>query len=190
LLRNGKRHILNVILPGDIIGIPNSFYERAAYPVSAVDSLKASFCRLDDYLQLCYQRPQFAFALCWLALQEATTHAERVIGLSRRTPVERLSHFLLELHARLSNIGLAKRETFAFPFSQEIIADVLGLSTPHLNRVIQQLKSDKLVVIRNRQVEILDREIIKSLAHYNPPELSPIGQRSPHLFNKLNWQSK
>ncbi len=174
MLRNGKRHILDVILPGDVIGVPNSFYERAAYPVIAVNSLTISVCRLDDYLELCYQRPQFAFALCWLALQEATTHAERVIGHSRRTPVEQLSHFILEVHARLRSVGLAKGETFALPFSQEIIADLLGLSTPHLNRVMQQLKSQELVAGGNGQLKILDRETLKSIAHYDPPELLPI----------------
>ncbi len=101
LLRNGKRQILNVILPGDIIGLPGSFYEKAVYAVTAITDLRMNVCSLDAYVQLCYRHPQFGLALSWIAVQEATTYAEHVIDVGRRTPIERLSHFLIELHARL-----------------------------------------------------------------------------------------
>ncbi|HKS87684.1 MAG TPA: cyclic nucleotide-binding domain-containing protein, partial [Pseudolabrys sp.] len=127
LLRNGKRQIVNVVLPGDVVGLPGSFYERAAYSVTAITDLTMNVCALESYVQLCYRRPQFALALCWTAVQEATTHAEHIINLGRRTPLERLSHFLLELHTRLRIVGRADETSFTLPFSQEIMADVLGL---------------------------------------------------------------
>src|SRR6185312_6019952 len=101
LLRNGKRQIVSVVLPGDVVGMPGSFYERSAYSVTAVTDLTINMRSLEAYVQLCYKRPQFALALCWLAVQEAANNAEQVINLGRRTPVERLSHFLLDVHARL-----------------------------------------------------------------------------------------
>ena len=144
-MRNGKRQILNVILPGDIVGLPGSFYERAVYSVTAITDLRMNVCSLDAYVQLCYRHPQYGLALTWIAVQEATTYAEHVIDVGRRTPVERLSHFLLELHARLKAVGRAEKARFTLPFSQEVIADVLGLSVPHLNRMMQQLRSEKLI---------------------------------------------
>ena len=110
LLRNGKRQILNVILPGDIVGLPGSFYERAVYSVTAITDLRMNVCSLDSYVQLCYRHPQYGLALSWIAVQEATTYAEHVIDVGRRTPVERLSHFLLELHARLQAVGRAETD--------------------------------------------------------------------------------
>ena len=142
-MRNGKRQILNVILPGDIVGLPGSFYERAVYSVTAITDLRMNVCSLDAYVQLCYRHPQYGLALSWIAVQEATTYAEHVIDVGRRTPVERLSHFLLELHARLQAVGRAEKTRFTLPFSQEVIADVLGLSVPHLNRMMQQLRVGK-----------------------------------------------
>ncbi len=118
LLRNGKRQVLNVILPGDMIGLPGSFYERAVYSVSAITDLSMHVCPLESYVRLCYQRPQFGLALTWIAVQEATTYAEHIIDVGRRTPIERLSHFLLELHARLLTVGRAKEHklyTAVFP---------------------------------------------------------------------------
>ena len=174
LLRNGKRQIVNVVLPGDVVGLPGSFYERSAYSVTAVTELTVNTCSLESYVQLCYKRPQFALALCWLAVREAANNAEQVITLGRRTPVERLSHFLLDVHARLRIVGRAEKESFALPFSQEIMADVLGLSVPHLNRMMQQLRSDKLIVDKDRHVTFTDVDALKTLAHYQSQELTPI----------------
>ncbi len=174
LLRNGKRQILNVILPGDFIGLPGSFYERAVYAVTAIADLSMQVCSLDDYVQLCYRRPQFGLALAWIAVQEATTYAEHIIDVGRRTPIERLSHFLLELHARLLAVGRADAARFTLPFSQEVIADVLGLSVPHLNRMMQRLRSEKLIAHTERVVEFIDASALQALAQYQPLALAPI----------------
>jgi len=174
LLRNGKRQILNVVLPGDIVGLPGSFYDRAVYSVSAITDLRMHVCAIEAYVQLCYQRPQFGLALSWMAVQEATTYAEHVIDVGRRTPIERLSHFLLELHARLKAVGYAEENRFVLPFSQEVMADVLGLSVPHLNRMMQQLRAEKMIADSERQVEFTDIEAMQTLAHYQPQALMPI----------------
>src|SRR6476661_4957843 len=174
LLRNGKRQILNVILPGDIVGIPGSFFEKAIYSVSAITDITMNACTLDAYVQLCYRRPQFGLALTWIAVQEATTYAEHIIDVGRRTPIERLSHFLLELHRRLHAVGRAEKTTFALPCSQEVMADVLGLSVPHLNRMMQRLRGEKLIAGSERRVEFLDPGALQALAHFQLQNLTPI----------------
>ena len=179
LLRNGKRQILNVILPGDVVGLPGSFYERAVYAVSAITDLRMNVCSLESYVQLCYRHPQFGLALSWIAVQEATTYAEHVIDVGRRTPVERLSHFLLELHARLLAVGRAEPNSFVLPFSQEVIADVLGLSVPHLNRMMQQLRAENLIANNERTVEFKDAGAMQALAHYQPQTLVPLPTPAP-----------
>jgi CRP-like cAMP-binding protein len=177
LLPNGKRQILNVVLPGDVVGLPGSFYQRAVYSVTAVTDLRMQVCPLEAYVQLCYRRPQFGLALSWIAVQEATIYAEHVIDVGRRTPIERLSHFLLELHARLKAVGRAEDRRFALPFSQEVIADVLGLSVPHLNRMMQQLRAEKLIAKSGRMVEFVDPAAMQALAHYQPLALVPLPAR-------------
>jgi CRP-like cAMP-binding protein len=179
LLSNGKRQILNVVLPGDVVGLPGSFYERAVYSVSAITDLRMHVCSLDAYVQLCYRRPQFGLALSWIAVQEATTYAEHVIDVGRRTPIERLSRFLLELHARLKAVGRAEDTRFTLPFSQEVMADVLGLSVPHLNRMMQQLRAERLIVNSERTLEFVDPAAMRTLAHYQPLALVPLPARAP-----------
>jgi len=139
-----------------------------------VSDLTFSLCSLDAYAQLCYQRPQFGLALSWLAAQEAAIYAEHIVDIGRRTPLERLAHFLLEVHSRLLAVGRAQETSFDLPFSQEIIADVLGLSVPHLNRVMQQLRAEKLIESRLRLVNLVDMAGLRELAHYQPFSLEPI----------------
>src|SRR5262249_30710587 len=116
LLRNGKRQILNVILPGDIIGFPVSFFDRSAYSVATISDVTFNVCTLQAYVQLCYRLPQFGLALGWLGVEETAIYTEHIVDLGRRTPVERLAHFLLETHSRLLAVGRAERTGFNLPF--------------------------------------------------------------------------
>src|SRR6476620_8606751 len=168
LLHSGKRQILNVILPGDVIGFPVSFFDRSMYSVVAISDLTYDICSLDAYVRLCYEQPQFGLVLSWLAAHEAAIYAEHIVDLGRRTPIERLAHFLLEIHARLLGVGRAEATSFNLPFSQEVMADVLGLSVPHLNRVMQQLRAERLITSRSRLVELTDMPSLQMLAQYQP----------------------
>ena len=163
-----------MILPGDVIGFPVSFFDRSIYSIVAVSDLTYNICSLDAYVRLCYEQPQFGLALSWLAAQEAAIYAEHIVDLGRRTPLERLAHFLLEIHARLLAVGRAEVASFHLPFSQEVMADALGLSVPHLNRVMQQLRGERLITSHSRVVELTDMTGLQTLAQYQPLGLAPI----------------
>ena len=81
---------------------------------------------------------------------------------------------LLETHGRLLSVGRAEATSFNLPFSQEVLADVLGLSVPHLNRVMQQLRADRLITSHSRVVELNDVLSLQTLAQYQPLAWAPI----------------
>jgi CRP-like cAMP-binding protein len=174
LLRNGRRQVVNVIVPGDVVGMPGSFLEKSAYSVVAITDVKLQYCSIDDYVRLCYQRPQFGLLLSWLAVEEAATYAEHIVDIGRRTPTERLARFLLEIHSRLLRVGRATETTFDLPFSQEVIGDALGLSVPHLNRMLVQLRTDGLITIHERCVEFIDLKAMQVLGQFQPLNLARI----------------
>lgn len=176
LLRNGKRQIVNLILPGDVIGLPGTFLEKACYSVIALSEMKLQVCSINEYVLLCYRRPQFGLALSWLAVQESITCAEHVINTGRRTPSERLAHFLLEIYLRLEAVGLASKDSFDLPFSQEVMSDVLGLSVPHLNRTLAKLRSDGLLEVADRRVRLIDNKTLEMLSHFQPQKLTRVPQ--------------
>jgi len=174
LLRNGKRQIVNLVLPGDVVGLPGSFVHKARYSVLALTTLKLQLCSLNDYVDLCYRRPQFGLLLSWLAIHEAITCAEHTITAGRRTPTERLAHFLLELYSRLEMVGLAADWNYDMPFSQEVISDALALSVPHLNRTLAKLRADGLINVANHHVSLTDPAALEMLGHFRPLDLTPI----------------
>ena len=176
LLRNGKRQIVNLILPGDVIGLPGSFLEKACYSVIAISDMKLQVCSINEYVRLCYRRPQFGLALTWLAVQESITCAEHAINIGRRTPPERLSHFLLEVHSRLEAVGLAAKDSFDLPFSQEVISDVLGLSVPHLNRTLAKLRGEGLIDVTAHRIRLVDIKALEMLSHFQKLKLTHVPQ--------------
>jgi CRP-like cAMP-binding protein len=182
LLRNGKRQIVGFILPGDVIGLLGSFTDTARYSVVAVTDMKMQICTMSAYVQLCYKRPQFGLALSWLAIHEAIMYAEHIIDTGRRTPVERLAHFLLEIHSRLATAGCATEDEFVAPISQEIMSDALGLSVPHLNRTLAKLRSDGLIALEGHRVTLINREALEQLGHFQPYNMIKISAMAelPH----------
>jgi CRP-like cAMP-binding protein len=174
LLRNGKRQIVNLVLAGDIVGLPGSFLEKARYSVVALTDLKLQVCSVSDYVQLCYRRPQFGLMLSWLAIQEAVTCAEHAISTGRRTPTERLAHFLLEMYSRLQMVGLAANHHFDLPLSQEVMSDTLGLSVPHLNRTLAKLRADGCIRVDNHRIGLIDRPALEILGHFQELDLTRV----------------
>jgi len=70
--------------------------------------------------------------------------------------------------------AVPRKRVFALPFSQEVMADVLGLSVPHLNRMMQRLRGEKLIAGSERRVEFVDPGAVQALAQYQPQNITPI----------------
>lgn len=169
LLANGKRQVIGIVLPGDIIGMPSAFFRSSLYSVTALSDMTAQVARLDAFLALCQRIPALAIAMLWHSQREIATYADHIIDVGRRSPLERIAHFVLEMHARLRAAGCAADRSFELPLSQEIIGDVLGLSAPHVNRMLHQLKAEGLISVDRHQITIDDLESMQMLAQFEPP---------------------
>jgi CRP-like cAMP-binding protein len=151
-----------------VVGLPGSFLDRAANSVIAVSDMKLQVCSLEAFVGLCCRRPKFGLALAWLAVQEGVNCAERIIDIGRRTPIEQLAHLLLEIHSRLAMVGCAEEAVLNLPFTQEMMSDALGLSVPHLNRMLTRLRSEGMIALNDRRVEFLDLKAMALLAQFQP----------------------
>jgi CRP-like cAMP-binding protein len=166
LLRTGKRQILNVVLPGEIIGLPGSFFDRSAYSVMSLTDMKLQVFKLKTLVDLCDRRPNLALSVLWLGAAQLAIYAEHISDIGRRTPLERVAHFLLEMRARLMAVGCATEKTFEMPLSQELIGDLLGLSAPHVNRMLQQLRSEHLITMSGHSITIEDVDQLQFLGQF------------------------
>ena len=181
VVSSGGRQILNVALPGDFIGFPGCFFESALYSVTAITDTVVSTISYARLVALFETHPRLATKVFWSFSSEASMHAEHLIDLGRRSALERVAHFLLELHARLQLIGLADDRSYPMPLTQELVGDTLGLSVPHVNRTFRRLREDDLLVIEDQQVVIKDLEALSSLAGFERRSFERFGL--PDLFD-------
>ena len=171
VLHDGRRQILNIAVPGDLLGFPACFFESALYSIIAItDTLVASlpFARL---LGLFERHPRAAATIFWSFSCEAAMYAEHLIDVGRRSSIERVAHFLLELLMRLQAVGLADENSYQMPLTQELIADALGLSLQHVNRTLRQLREQDLVRIEEHSLVINNIDALLVLADFDPSYL-------------------
>jgi CRP-like cAMP-binding protein len=173
-LRDGRRQILNLIVPGDFAGVPGCFFESALYSIKALTNSTVGVIPIPDLHGLFVTHPQLAAKIFWSFSCDAAIYAEHLVVIGRRTALERVAHFLLELLTRLQVIGFADQSSYLLPLKQEMIADALGLSQPYLNRVIRQLTEAGLVTLRGEKVVISDVDELSALADFDRGYLQPL----------------
>lgn len=171
--RNGSRQIPALIVPGGICNLDNLLFERSDFGVRALTKATVLVLPREQAVSLAANHPGVGRAFTWLALAENAILGQWAVGLGRRSATERLAHLLCELSIRLG-AGDAGEVSFELPLTQELIADTLGLTAVHVNRTLQQLRADGLVVTAGRMVTIPDLGRLQALADFDPGYLRQI----------------
>ena len=174
VLRNGTRQIVGIILPGDFAGVPGCLFESALYSVRTLTDSVVSPVPLTRVIELFDIQPRLAAKLFWSFTCDAAVFAERLIAVGRLSALERVAHFVIELLTRMQAIGLADERSFAIPLTQELIGDALGLSVPHVNRVLRQLRDDEILKIKEGTVIVKDVDALSELADFERTYLQPL----------------
>ena len=174
ILRDGQRQILNFLLPGDFAGVTSCRFESALYSIKTLTHATISLVPLAKLIGIFANHPQFAAKLFWSFSGEAAILSEHLIAVGRRSARERVAHLLLELYSRLRLVGLADERSYRMPLTQEVIGDALGLSIPYVNRVLQQLRQDGLVTIKDQLVVIENIDELSAVADFDQVYLKPV----------------
>jgi CRP-like cAMP-binding protein len=172
ILHDGRRQIINIILPGDVVGILGSFTDGSLYSTRALTDMLVAVVPISRFNTMIETHPRLITKIFWSLSCESTIYAEHLIDLGRRSALERVAHFLLELLTRLRTVGLAQDHSYKIPLTQELLGDALGLSIPHINRVLRRLREDGLVVVEDQRVTIQDIDALSELADFEPGYLS------------------
>lgn len=167
LLSNGTRQIVDFQIPGDFLGLRSVLLRTADYNVEPVTTIEASEVLAHDLLGAFNSTPRLAAAVLWAMSRDDAMLIEHLVGMGRRDAKERTAHFLLELGARLKLVGLGTTAGFACPLSQYMLADSLGLSAVHINRVLRELREDGLVTFQNGHVTIHELTGLVKLADFD-----------------------
>ena len=167
LMPGGKRQIVDFQLPGDFVGLRSVLFRTADHNIEPVTEVEASEVLASDLLNTFSRTPRLATAVLWAASRDEAMVVEHLVGIGRRDARERTAHFLLELGARLKLVGLGSTSGYACPLSQYMLADALGLSAIHVNRVLRELRETGLMTFQQGQVTFHDFDRLVDVADFN-----------------------
>jgi len=119
-------------------------------------------------LEITDQHPAITRAFWWMALVDEAVLRESIVNVSRRSADEAIAHLFCELLARLESVGLRIGDGFELPVTQSELADTVGISAVHTNRVIQSLRAKGLIELNTHGLQILDIKALKELAGFRP----------------------
>lgn len=174
LLRSGKRQITGISVAGDIADLGTLFWSRSDHGVSALGPVIARSITHEQLRHLTAMFPDVRMALCHQLVEEIMLHRERIVSMGRRTAVEHFATLICELHWRLSCVDRARSSGFFLPLTQTDIADAMGMSTVHVNRVVKQLRIAGILRISGQQVLIENLDRLCEIAGFRNHALSAL----------------
>ena len=175
LLPNGARQIVDFQIPGDFLGLRSILFRTADHNIEPITPVEASEVIVTDLLEAFAKTPRLATAVLWAASRDEAMVVEHLVGIGRRNALERTAHYLLELGARLKLVGLGSNDGYDCPLSQYMLADALGLSAVHINRVLRQLREMGLLTFQKGYVNIEDFDSLVALADFDTAYLDHDG---------------
>ncbi len=172
-LPDGRRQVLNFMLPGDFVGLQAAVFGEAQHTIECLTDCVLCVFPRSKLWKLYETEPGLGFDVTWLAAREEKMLDDSLLSIGRRSAAERVAFILTHLLRRLRELGLANGTAFDTPFNQQHLADTLGLSLVHTNKTIRKLTLSKLIVWKDKILTIIDEEKLARLAKYDRQNSSP-----------------
>ena len=162
----GTRQILAYMLPGDFCDMHVVVLKQMDHSIATISPCTIVDIPRDRILAL-LQKPTLSLALWCAALVDAAVLREWLVNVGQRRAGQRLAHVLCELLLRLRIVGLAEN-SYDLPLSQMDLADTIGVSNVHLNRVLQKLRREDLISWKDETLVIKDIDRLMTFSGFNP----------------------
>ena len=163
-LSDGRRQILSVLLPGDIVSTALLFEPAAYCLVEAVTEVQYRSFKRVDLKAILFKHPDLFEKLSKAWINEKVQSDQLAVDLGRRTAEERIARMILSLMERLAKRGMVEGQTFEFPLRQHHIADATGLTPVHVSKVLSEFRRGNLIEITDRSVTIRDPDRFRRIA--------------------------
>ena len=170
-LSDGRRQILNFLLPGDLIGLQAAMFDAARHGIEALTDVQLCLLPRRKVWALFGQMPDLAFDVAWLGAREESFVDENLTSVGRRSAAERIAALIVTLYKRAKMLGLVTDETFEFPLTQEHIADALGLSLVHTNKTLARLRRMGMFTRTDGNLTLTNPRVLARVAQYFDEEI-------------------
>jgi CRP-like cAMP-binding protein len=168
MLPDGTRQILAFHTSGDIPDLQSLQLRVMDHSIGTLTPCRVAFISHAALHELIRANPGITDLLWRDTLIDAAIFREWLTGVGRRTAHQRVAHLICEVHLRLKVVGRAEEHGFDLPVTQAELADALGLSTVHVNRVLQDLRRDGLIRSRGKRLDVADWGALEEAGGFDP----------------------
>lgn len=168
LLRNGRRQIMAVLVPGDLCDAHVFILREMDHNIGLLCDAQVALIPKEKILTLTDERPRLARALWWSALVDESVLREWLVNMGQRDAHGRIAHLIAEFWLRLETVGLIDGDSFKLPLTQEEIGDAMGLTPVHVNRTLQRMRSSGLIELSRGTLQVPDFRRLCAASGFNP----------------------
>lgn len=168
ILEDGRRQVLNYVLPGDLVGLQGMLMGEMQHSVEAITPMQLCVFEREKLPSLFEMHAGLAFDITWIAAQEERILDEHLLSIGRRSAIERAAYLLAFLSNRARESGLANGGPVTLMITQQHVADTLGLSIVHTNKTLRKLAGRGVIRWLERGCEVLDEAALHQIAGWQP----------------------
>ena len=189
LLPDGRRQFILVFLPGDLFAVKSMFMNRHVDGVLALSDAHLERIHYRDLHDAYVKDGDIASRCIWQVMEEERRLHSWVTGLGQGSADERLALLLIDFRGRLISSKMigADATSYEMPLTQSQLAEHIGTTAVHVNRVLKSFRETGVVTVRDGQVTIgnlpeLARRASALLDYYERSNSDYIGntERSPN----------
>ncbi len=182
-LPSGCRQIMAFLIPGDFCDFHVAILGEMDHGIRTLTSCTMVRIPRDTIEDLTANYPRISRALWWCTLVDEAILREWLVNMGQRPAERQAAHVLCELLVRLQSVGRATETSYVFPLTQTEFGDALGLSVVHVNRSLQHLRKENLIILKEGVLTIPDVPRLKAFAEFNPNylHLTPRSNGGPQL---------
>ena len=169
--RAGERQLVAVHVAGDFVDLHGFPLKRLDHDVATLTEVRVALVPHANLARIVAERPNLTKLLWFSTLIDAAMHREWIFRLGRLNAIGRISHFLCELDAKLQAVGRSDGLRFELPINQNDLGEACGMTGVHVNRILRQLREQKVLLFRNGMVQIQDRKRLERIGEFDPAYL-------------------
>lgn len=167
ILPTGTRQVLAYLMPGDSCDLHVALLAEMDHSIQTVTSARVATIGRIEMDAILDNHPAIAKAMYIGQLIDEGTMRAWIASMGRRTSIERVAHLMCELYLRARNIGLTDEGQLEVPLSQALLADSLGMTAVHLNRVLKKLRLGGAMTLRRGSLTISDPSKLAEIAGFD-----------------------
>ena len=167
ILPNGSRQVLAYLMPGDSCDLHIGLLAEMDHSIQTITPASVAMVERVQMDELFDRHPGIAKAMYLGQLIDEGTMRAWITSMGRRTSIERVAHLMCELYLRARNIGLTLEPRFSLPLSQAMLADSLGMTPVHLNRVMKELRATGAMTLQRGSLVIEDPDRLINIAGFD-----------------------